>query len=88
MRCAPLSVHNRLLELNELAEAITGTRGRLRKAARARLESLQAEKAALLASADTWPDNEADISVGVPTPCGRRVSHYMSLIGGVWVRHE
>lgn len=92
MRSAPVAVHNRTLELAELIHAATGklrcARGRARKGCKEQLEALEAEKAAIYAASDTWPEIDATMSYGVAAPCGRRVSHYMSFINGAWVRHE
>jgi hypothetical protein len=91
MRCAPLAVHNRSLELYEARQvasvARAKARGRNIKAARAKCAAIQAEIDAINASAHTWPESRATMSYGVAAPCGKRVSHYMSLIDGVWVRH-
>ena len=92
MRVAPLAVHNHFLALDEARDAarqaLSSAKGRARKTRRARLDAIQAEIDALLATADTWPESAADMSYGVPAACGKRVSHYVSLIDGAWVRHD
>jgi hypothetical protein len=92
MRVAPLAIHNRYLELYEARCAASrewvSARGYERRKWRKKCEALDAELEAINASRETWPESRAEMSYGVPAPCGTRISHYMSKIDGAWVRHE
>jgi hypothetical protein len=91
-RVAPLATHNAMLALIEDRDAISAqmraAKGARRRALAIRLERVQGQIDEIHAGAGDWPECNAEMSYGVPTPCGTRVSHYMSKIGGEWVRSD